>query len=77
MLRIFLDVHGVNNVPHCAVASSIASSHEDLHEVTSMSSCVDLNSQSLVPSILCHKEWTSVWNGHQQPRFILIHKLFQ
>ena len=75
MLRIFLDVHEVNNVPHCAVASSIASSHEDLHEVTSMSSCVDLNSQS--PNSLCHKEWTSVWNSHQQPRFIVIHKLFQ
>ena len=33
-----------------AVACSIASSHEDLHEVTSISSCADLNSQSVFPN---------------------------
>ena len=32
-----------------AVAYSIASSHEDFHEVTSVSSCADLNSQSVFP----------------------------
>ena len=32
----------LNDNMHRAVACSIASSHEDLHEVTSISSCVDL-----------------------------------
>ena len=39
-----------NDDQQSAVARSIASSHEDLHVVTSISSCADLNSQSVVPS---------------------------
>ena len=27
--------------------------------------------------VLCHKEWIAGWNSDQQPRFILISKLFQ
>ena len=38
-----------------AVACSIASSHEDPHEVTSISSRVDLNPQSVAPSIVSQR----------------------
>ena len=47
-MHVLLDVHVANNDQH--VECSIASSHEDIHEVTSSSSCADLNSQSVVPS---------------------------
>ena len=49
-MHVLLDVHVANNDQQSAVACSIASSHEDLHEVTSISSCADLNSQSVLPS---------------------------
>ena len=49
-MHVLLDVHVASNDQQSAVARSIASSHEDLHEVTSISSCADLNSQSVVPS---------------------------
>ena len=49
-MHVLLGVHAANNDQQNAVACSIASSQEDLHEVTSISSCVDLNSQSVVPS---------------------------
>ena len=51
-MHVLLDVHAANNDEQSAVACSIASSHEDLHEVTSISSCADPNSQSVVPSTL-------------------------
>ena len=50
-MHVLLDVYVANNDQQCAVACSKASSHEDLHEVTSISSCTDRNSQSVVPSI--------------------------
>ena len=53
-----LDVHAVSKDQQSAVAYSIASSHEDIHEVMSVSSCADLTSQSAVPST-SHKEWIS------------------
>ena len=48
MSHVLLDVHVANSDQQSAVACIIASSHEDLHEVTSISSCADLNSQSVV-----------------------------
>ena len=50
-MHVLLDVHAASNDQPSAVACSIASSHEDLHEVTSIFSCVDLNSQCVFPSI--------------------------
>ena len=50
MMHVLLDVHVANSDQQSAVACSIASSHEDLHEATSISSCADLNSQSVVLS---------------------------
>ena len=50
MMHVFLDVHAINNDQQNAVACCIASSHEDLHEVTSNASCADLNSPSFIPS---------------------------
>ena len=47
-MHVLLDVHGASDDQQSAVACSIASSHEDLHEVTSISSCADLNSQSVL-----------------------------
>ena len=76
-MHVLLDVHAANNYQQSAVARSIASSHEDLHEVTSISSCADPNSQSAFPSTLTQREWISAWNSDQQPRFILFNKLFQ
>ena len=49
-MHVLLDVHEASNDQQSAVACSIASSHEDLHEVTSISSCADLNSLCVVPS---------------------------
>ena len=49
-MHVLLDVHVANNDGQSAVVCSIASSHEDLHEVASISSCADLNSQSVVLS---------------------------
>ena len=49
-MHVLLDVHVANNDQQSAVACSIASSHEDLRELTSTSSSADLNSQSVVPS---------------------------
>ena len=46
----------LNEDMHRAVAFCIASPHEDLHEVTSISSCADLNSQSVVPSTVPQKK---------------------
>ena len=40
-MHVILAVHAANNDQQSAVACSIASSHEDLHEITSISSCVD------------------------------------
>ena len=53
-MHVLLDVHVASNDQQSAVACSIASSH--LHEVTSISSCVDLNSQSVVPSTVSQRE---------------------
>ena len=50
-MHVLLDVHVPNNDPPSAVVCSIASSHEDLDEVASISSCADLNSQCVFPSI--------------------------
>ena len=50
-MHVLLDVRDANNDQQSAVACGIASSHEDLHEVTSISSCADPNSQSVFPSI--------------------------
>ena len=52
---VFLDVHAARNDQQNAVACSTASSHEDLREVTSISSSVDLNSQSVFPNIVSQK----------------------
>ena len=49
---IRMDVHAASNDQQNAVACSIASSHEDPHEATSISSCVDLNSQSVFPCLV-------------------------
>ena len=49
-MHVLLDVHVANNDQQSAVACSIVLSHEDLHEVTSSSSCTDQNSQSVFPS---------------------------
>ena len=49
-MHVLLDVDVASNDQQNAVACSIASSHEDLHEVTSISLCADPNSQSVVPS---------------------------
>ena len=35
-MHVLLDVHATNNEQQNAVACSIAASHEDLHEVTSI-----------------------------------------
>ena len=51
-MHLLLDVHVANNDQQSAVACSIASSHEDIHEVTSISSCADPNLRSVVPSIV-------------------------
>ena len=50
MMHVLLVVHVDNNDQQSAVACGIALSHEDLHEVSSVSSCADPNSQSVVPS---------------------------
>ena len=54
-MHVLPDVHAANNDQKSAVACSIASAHEDLHEVTSISSCADLNSQSVVPSTVSQR----------------------
>ena len=48
-MHVLLDVHVARN-DHSAVAYTIAASHEDLHEVTSTTSCADMNTQGVVPS---------------------------
>ena len=73
-MHVLLDCHVANNDQQSAVACSIASSHEDLHEKTSISSRADPNSQSVVPKT-CHKERISVWNSDQQPKFITFQKI--
>ena len=70
-MHVLLDIHVASNDQQSAVACSIASSHEDLHEMTSISSC------AVSFQVMCHKEWISAWNSYQQPRFILINKFFQ
>ena len=52
VLSTNLDVHAASTDQWTAVARSIASSHDDPHEVTFISSCVDLNSCSVSPSIV-------------------------
>ena len=52
---VFLDAHTARNDQQNAVACSTASSHEDLREVTSISSSVHLNSQSVFPNIVSQK----------------------
>ena len=54
-MHVLLDVHVASNEQQIVVACSIASSHGDLHEVTSISSCVDVNSQSVSPSIVAQR----------------------
>ena len=49
-MHVLLDVHVASNDQQSAVAFLIALLHEDLHEVTSISSRADLNSQSVFPS---------------------------
>ena len=49
-MHVLLDDHVASNDQQSAVACGIASSHEDLHEMTSISSCADPNSQSVFPS---------------------------
>ena len=49
-MHVLPDVSAAINDQQSAVACSIASSHEDLHEMTSISSCDDMNSKSVVPS---------------------------
>ena len=70
-MHVLVDVHAGSNDQKSAFACGIASSYEDLHEVTSISSCVHLISRVSFQE-LCHKEWVSVWNSDQQPQFILI-----
>ena len=54
-MHVLLDVHVANEDQQNAVARSIASSHEDLLEVTSISSCADPNSQNVVPSTVSQR----------------------
>ena len=49
-MHVLLVVHVASNDQPSAVACSLASSHEDLHEVTLTFSCADLISHSVVPS---------------------------
>ena len=49
-MHVLLDVHVANNDQQSAVACNIASSHEDLHEKTSISSLADPNSHKIVPN---------------------------
>ena len=49
-MHVLLDVHVANNDQQRDVQCSIAPSHEDLHEVTPIFSCINLNSQSVSPS---------------------------
>ena len=51
-MHVLLDVHLAINDQQSAVACGIASSHEDLHEVTSISSCADPNSQRVSFKVL-------------------------
>ena len=76
-MHVFLDVHVASNDQQSAVACSIASSHEDLHEVTSISSCADLNTPSVVSSTVSQGMDLCLEFSDQQPRFILINKFFQ
>ena len=50
-MNVLLDVHVASNDPPSAVAYSIASSHEHLDEVASISSSADPNSQIVFPSV--------------------------
>ena len=54
-MHVLLDVHATNDDQQHAVACSIALSFDDPHEVPSIPSCVDLNSQSVFPSIVSQK----------------------
>ena len=49
-MHVLLDIHVANNDQQNACACSTASTHEDLHEMTSISSCADLNSESVFPN---------------------------
>ena len=51
-MRVPQDVHATKRNQTNALACSIASSHEDLHEMTPISSRVGQNSQSVSPSIV-------------------------
>ena len=75
-MHVLLDVHVANNDQQSAAAWSIALSHEDLHEVTFISSCA-IRTHRVSFEMLGHKDWISAWNSDQQPRFILINELFQ
>ena len=55
-MHVFLDVHVANNDQQSVVPFCIASSHEDLQEVKSISSCADPNSQSVVPSTVSQRK---------------------
>ena len=72
-MHVLLDVHVASNDQQSDVACSIASSHEDLDEVTSISSCADLNSQCVVPSTVLQGMDLCL----EPPRFILINQFFQ
>ena len=67
-MHVLLDVRVSNNDQQSAVACGIASSHEDLHEVTSISPCVDPKLQSVVPSTMSQRMdlcLDSTVNSHQ------------
>ena len=56
-------LHDAIEIQQNVVARSIESSHEDLHEVTSISLKNDLNSQRVFSKKVCHKDWISAWNS--------------
>ena len=54
-MHVLLDVHVANNDQQSAVAHGIASSHEDLHEVTSFFHVL-IRTHRVSFQVLCHKE---------------------
>ena len=75
MMKVFQNVHATNGNQKNAVARSIESPHEDLHEVTSISSYVDLNSQS-VSACSVSQGMDLCLDSYQQPRQVLINETF-
>ena len=76
--HVLLDVHAASNDQQNAVACSTALSHEDLCEVTSMSSCVGRSELAECPSKYCVARNKSLFglpiNNHGS---FLIHEFFQ